>query len=55
MFLVTTCILVKERVKLYILEADANLAIGAVWANHSDSAEIFMLDCFDELEDFVVS
>ena len=55
MLLVTICILVKERVELYILEADANLAIGAVWANHGDSAEVFMLDCFDELKDFVVS
>ena len=41
--------------KLYILEADANLAIGAVWANHCDSAKRVMLDCLDELEDFIVS
>ena len=41
--------------KLYILETDANLAIGAVWSNHCDHAEIFMLDCLNELKDFVVS
>ena len=41
--------------KFYILEADANIAIGIVWANHSDHAEIFMLDGLNELKDLVVS
>ena len=45
----------KKGVKFYILEADANLAIGVVWANHGDHAEIFMLDGLNELKDLVVS
>ena len=38
----------------HILEADANLAIGAVWTNHGDSAKRIMLGGLDELEDFAV-
>jgi hypothetical protein len=38
-----------------ILKADAHLAIGSVWANHSDSAEVFMLGGLDELKDFIIS
>tara|TARA_B100000902_G_scaffold150212_1_gene146731 strand:- start:453 stop:602 length:150 start_codon:yes stop_codon:yes gene_type:complete len=48
-------VLVKERVKLHIAEANANLAIGAVWANHSDSAKLIVLGSLDKLKDFVVS
>ena len=38
-----------------ILETNTNLAIGSVWSNHCDHAEIFMLDCLNELEDFIIS
>ena len=38
-----------------ILKTDSNLAIGAVWANQSNHAKLFMLDCLNELKDFVVS
>jgi len=48
-------ILVKKRMELDILEADANLSVGAVWANHSDSAKRVMLGGLNELKDFVVS
>ena len=41
--------------KFYILKADANLAIGAVWANHCDSAKRVVLGGLNELKDFVVS
>jgi|TARA_B100001094_G_scaffold292486_2_gene311687 hypothetical protein len=41
--------------KLYIAEANANLAIGAVWANHCDSAKRVVLSGLNELEDFIVS
>ena len=41
--------------KLYIAKANANLAIGAVWANHCDSTKRVMLDCLNELKDFIVS
>ena len=47
-------VLVKERMKLYIAEANANLAIGAVWANHSDNAKRVVLGSLDELKDLVV-
>ena len=48
-------ILVKKRMELDILEADANLSVGAVWANPSDSAKRVMLGGLNELKDFVVS
>lgn len=48
-------VLVKERMKLYIAEANANLAIGAVWANHSDNAKRVVLGSLDELKDLIVS
>lgn len=38
-----------------ILKTDSNLAIGAVWANHGNHAKLFMLDCLNELKDFVIS
>ena len=38
-----------------ILKTDSNLAIGAVWANHSNHAKLFMLDCLNELKDFIIS
>ena len=41
--------------KLYIAEANANLAIGAVWSNHCDSAKRVVLGSLDELKDFAVS
>ena len=40
--------------KLYIAEANANLAIGAVWANHCDSAKLIVLGGLNELKDFAV-
>ena len=48
-------ILVKKRMELDILEADADLSVRAVWANHSDSAKRVMLGGLNELKDFVVS
>ena len=47
--------LFKERVKFHILKADADFAVGSVWANHCDSAESLMLGGLNELKDFVVS
>ena len=47
-------VLVEERMKLHIAEANANLAIGAVWANHSDNAKRVVLGSLNELEDLVV-
>ncbi len=41
--------------KLYLAEANANLAIGAVWANHCDSAKRVVLGGLNELKDFIVS
>jgi len=41
-------------VKFYIAEANANLTIGAVWANHSDTAKRIVLGGLDKLKDFVV-
>ena len=41
--------------KFYILKADANLAISAVWANHCDCAKRIMLGGLNELKHFVVS
>ena len=41
--------------KFYILEADANLAVRAVWANHGDSAKRVVLGGLNELKDFIVS
>tara|TARA_Y100000356_G_scaffold107667_1_gene93808 strand:- start:469 stop:597 length:129 start_codon:yes stop_codon:yes gene_type:complete len=41
-------------VKFYIAEANANLSVGAVWANHSDSAKRVVLGGLNELKDFVV-
>ena len=40
--------------KFHIAEANANLAIGAVWANHSDSAKLRVLGSLNELKDLVV-
>jgi hypothetical protein len=40
--------------KLYIAEPNANLAIGAVWANHSDSTKRIVLGSLDKLKDFAV-
>ncbi len=48
-------VLVEERMKLHIAEANANLAIGAVWANHCDSAKLIVLGSLDKLKDFAVS
>ena len=47
-------VLAKKGMNFHILEADANLAIGAVWTNHGDSAKRIMLGGLDELEDFAV-
>ena len=41
--------------KFDILEADAYLAISAVWANHGDSAKRVVLGSLNELKDFIVS
>ena len=48
-------VLAKERMQLHIAEPNANLAIGAVWANHSDSAKLRVLGSLNELKDFAVS
>ena len=40
--------------KLYIAEPNSNLAIGAVWANHCDSAKRVVLGSLDKLKDFAV-
>lgn len=40
--------------KLHIAEPNANLAIGAVWANHSDSAKRVVLGSLDKLKDFAI-
>ena len=45
----------KKWMKFYILEADANLAVRAVWANHGDSAKRVVLGGLNELKDFIVS
>ena len=47
-------VLVEERMKLHIAEANANLAIGAVWANHSDSAKRVVLGSLDKLKDLII-
>ena len=41
--------------KFDILEADAYLAVSAVWANHGDSAKRVVLGGLNELKDFIVS
>jgi len=41
--------------KLHIAEPNANLAIGAVWANHCDSTKLIVLSGLNKLEDFIVS
>jgi hypothetical protein len=51
-FIIVLC---KEWVKPYIRKADANLAIGAVRANHSDGAKLFVLGSLDKLKDFIIS
>lgn len=51
-FIIVLC---KKWVKPYIRKADANLAIGAVGANHGDSSKLFVLCGLDELEKFSVS
>jgi len=38
-----------------ILEADANLSVCAVWANHCDSTERIMFGGLNKLKDFAVS
>ena len=48
-------VLVKERMELYIAEPNANLAVSAVWANHSDSAKRIVLGSLDKLKDFAIS
>ena len=45
----------KKWVNYDILKTDANFAIGSVWANHCDSAEIFMLGGLDKLEDLSIA
>ena len=55
MAVIMIVILSKEGVKFYILKTDANLAIGAVWSNHCDSAKGVMLGGLNELKDFIVS
>jgi len=40
--------------KLHIAEPNSNLAIGAVWANHCDSAKLIVLGSLDKLKDFAV-
>ena len=47
--------LIEKGVKFYIAETNANLAIGAVWANHSDNAKRVVLGSLDKLKDFFVS
>jgi len=37
-----------------IAEANANLAIGAVWSNHCDSAKRVVLGGLDKLKDFAI-
>jgi hypothetical protein len=46
--------LAKARMKLDIVEADAHLSVGAVSANHSDSAKRVVLGGLDELKDFAI-
>ena len=41
--------------ELHIAEPNANLAIGAVWANHSDSSKLIVLGSLDKLKDFAIS
>ena len=41
--------------KFHIAEANANLPIGAVWANHCDSATLSVRGGVNELKDFAVS
>tara|TARA_Y100000361_G_C10898774_1_gene207934 strand:- start:57 stop:242 length:186 start_codon:yes stop_codon:yes gene_type:complete len=41
--------------KFHIAEANANLAIGTIWANHCDSAKLIVLGGLNELKDFAVS
>ena len=55
MAVIIIVILGEEGVKFYITEADANLAIGAVWSNHCYGAKGVMLGSLNELKDFIVS
>ena len=41
--------------KFYILETDTDFSVCPVRANFGNRAKRVMLDCLDELEDFVVS
>ena len=41
--------------KFDIIKADTHFSVGAVWANHGDSAKRVVLGGLDELEDFIVS
>ena len=41
--------------QFHIAEPNANLAIGAVWSNHSDSTKLIVLGGLDKLKDFAVS
>ena len=41
--------------QFHIAEPNANLAIGAVWSNHSDSTKLIVLGGLDKLKDFILS
>ena len=41
--------------QFHIAEPNSNLAIGAVWSNHSDSTKLIVLGGLNELKDFAVS
>ena len=49
------CQLGKKRMKFYILKTDADFSVCSVRSNFGNLAKRVMLDCLDELEDFVVS
>ena len=40
--------------QFHIAEPNANLAIGAVWTNHCDSAKRVVLGGLDKLKDFAI-
>lgn len=41
--------------KFYILETDADFSVCSVRSNLSNLAKRWVIDCLDELKDFVVS
>ena len=41
--------------QFHIAEPNSNLAIGAVWSNHSDGTKLIVLGGLNELKDFIVS